>query len=330
MRALLSRQWFSIILLGAACLAFLRPAWLRPVTVCLEPGVVVAVALFVMAWSLESRSLLTALVRPWPALWAALLSYGLVPVLGLLAGLLIPQADLRVGLLIITSVPCTLASAVLWTRLARGNEATALLVVLLTTAISWLATTAWLTFGTGLAAAVKPASMMQSLLLVLVVPVGLGQLSRSVPLLARAATRLKSALGILSRLLVLCIVLKAIVDVSDRLGGDAGALTLWPLMITLLLCLGVHLAALFFGLHSSRLLRFERANQIAVAFACSQKTLPVALSLFDTYFVGSFPLAVVPLVFYHVGQLLLDTVIAERLLTSPAQSPTLNNRKETS
>jgi sodium/bile acid cotransporter 7 len=162
------------------------------------------------------------------------------------------------------------------------------------------------------------------------VPVGLGQLSRSVPLLARAATRLKSALGILSRLLVLCIVLKAIVDVSDRLGGDAGALTLWPLMITLLLCLGVHLAALFFGLHSSRLLRFERANQIAVAFACSQKTLPVALSLFDTYFVGSFPLAVVPLVFYHVGQLLLDTVIAERLLTSPAQSPTLNNRKETS
>ena len=99
-------------------------------------------------------------------------------------------------------------------------------------------------------------------------------------------------------------------------------------MLTLCLCLGVHLAALFFGLVSSRLLRFERSNQIAVAIAGSQKTLPVALSLFDTYFVAGYPLAVVPLVFYHVGQLLLDTVIAERLLTSPAQSPTLNKRKE--
>jgi len=328
MHALLSRQWFLVILLGAACLAFLRPDGLRPVTARLELRVVVAVALFIMAWSLEGRSLFAALVRPWPALWAALISYGLVPALGLLAGLLIPQTDLRVGLLIITSVPCTLASAVLWTRLARGNEATALLVVLLTTAVSWLATTTWLTFGAGLAAEVKPSAMMQSLLFVLIVPVGLGQLSRSIPFLARAATRLKSALGILSRLLILCIVLKAIVDVSDRLGGNARALAIWPLVLTLCLCLGVHLVGLSFGLTSSRLLRFERPDQIAVAFACSQKTLPVALSLFDTYFVADYPLAVVPLVFYHIGQLLLDTVIAERLLTSPGQSPTLKERKE--
>ena len=50
-----------------------------------------------------------------------------------------------------------------------------------------------------------------------------------------------------------------------------------------------------------------------MAFACSQKTLPVALLLFESYFKQEYPLAVLPLVFYHVGQLAVDTVIADHL-----------------
>ena len=316
MKALFLKQWFLVILLGGVCLAYFLPGWLRPVTAWLDTRVVVAVALFLMAWGLESRSLFAALMRPLPALWAVLISYGPLPALGLCAGWLLPDADLRIGLLVITSVPCTLASAVLWTRLGRGNEATALLVILISMATSWLATTAWLTFGSGTIVAVNSTSMMQGLVLVLLVPVGLGQLSRSIGTLARAAERFKPFINIISRLLILCIILKATVDVSDRIGDRAASLTVGSLVLALALCLSIHVLALFLGLVSSRLLRFERANQIAVAFACSQKTLPVALYLFDTYFVATHPLAVVPLVFYHVGQLLLDTLIAERLARS--------------
>jgi predicted Na+-dependent transporter len=46
---------------------------------------------------------------------------------------------------------------------------------------------------------------------------------------------------------------------------------------------------------------------------CGQKTLPVALLLFETYFREVYPLAVVPLVFYRVGQLIVNTFIAEEL-----------------
>ncbi len=66
------------------------------------------------------------------------------------------------------------------------------------------------------------------------------------------------------------------------------------------------------GLWGSRCLRFERGQQIAVAIAGSQKTLPVALYLFDVYF-QPFPLAIVPMVVYHVGQLIVDTFVAEAL-----------------
>jgi sodium/bile acid cotransporter 7 len=77
-------------------------------------------------------------------------------------------------------------------------------------------------------------------------------------------------------------------------------------------CLAVHLIGLALGFWSSRALRFDRPNQIAVAIACSQKSLPVALFLYQTYS-EVYPLAVIPLAIYHVGQLIVDTIIAERM-----------------
>lgn len=313
---MLRKRWFLLVLLGGLFLALVRPQPLRPVTDRLEPRAVVAAALFIMAWGLESRSLFRSLLRPLPALWAVAISYGAVPLLGWSAGRLVPQADLRVGLLLAASVPCTLTSAVLWTRMAGGNEAVALLVVLLSTGLSWLATTAWLALAPAAEVAVDPAGMMRGLVLVLLVPVALGQLSRAVPALAWLAGRYQAALGILSRLLVLSIVLKAAVDVSERLGGRGAFLSLGLFVAVAVLCLAIHLAALAAGFWSSGWLGFGRDSQIAVAFACSQKTLPVSLYLFETYFKEAHPLAVVPLVLYHFGQLVVDTFIADALATS--------------
>jgi sodium/bile acid cotransporter 7 len=309
----LRQRWFLLLLLAGVTLAGLRPEWLRPATRWVEPRIIVAPALFLMAWSLESRSLFRALLQPWAALWALVISYGALPALAWLTGSLLPDADLSLGLLISASVPCTLASAVLWTRMAGGCEATALLVIFLSTATSWLATTAWLTFATGANVHVDTSDMMVSLLLVLVLPVGLGQLSRAIGPLARAATQYKHGLGVVSQVLILCIILRTAVDVMDRLAQRLTVAWGAGLLVTAGMCVGTHLLALGAGLWSSKGLGFDRPRQIAVAFACSQKTLPVALFLFEGYFKESHPLAVVPLLFYHVGQLVVDTFIADAL-----------------
>src|SRR5947209_4544073 len=96
-----------------------------------DPRLIVATSLFLAAWGLESRSLYETLLRPWPGLWALVISYGLLPAAAWLIGPLLGRDDFRIGLLVIASVPCTLASAVIWTRLSGGSEATALLIVLL-------------------------------------------------------------------------------------------------------------------------------------------------------------------------------------------------------
>jgi sodium/bile acid cotransporter 7 len=81
---------------------------------------------------------------------------------------------------------------------------------------------------------------------------------------------------------------------------------------TVAACAVVHVAALAAGLASSRGLGFGRPQQVAVAFTCSQKTLPVAMLLQERYF-SEYPLALVPLAIYHLGQLLLDSFVAEHL-----------------
>jgi solute carrier family 10 (sodium/bile acid cotransporter), member 7 len=311
MMAFLGRRWFLLILAGGVALALSRPelflVWTRP----LNPRLVVGVSLFLMAWTLPARHLRQELFRPWAALWALLLSYGLLPAAAWIVGQgLLP--DYRIGIQIIASVPCTLASAVLWTRLAGGSEATALLVILLSTATSWLATTAWLGLATGVhLAGGELQEMMTDLLLTLVAPVTLGQAARSVGTLARTADQFRAGIGLVAQFLVLAIIFKAAADVGSKIHQGNTEVELGPLLAAALACIGLHLGTLGAGLISSRWLGCARPQQIAVAFAASQKTLPVALVLFENYFRREFPLAILPLLLYHVSQLILDTFVAE-------------------
>jgi sodium/bile acid cotransporter 7 len=315
MRPFLAKRWFLLALAAGVVAAVAFPAGLAPAVRLVPPQGVVALALFLMAWGLESRSLGQSLLRPLPALWAATISYGLAPLLAWFCAWLLPvPADFRVGLIIIASVPCTLASAVLWTRLAGGNEAVALLTVLLTTATSWLITPLWLAPLAGARPlSIDSARMMRELLLYLVLPVVLGQALRAVPPLARAAVRLRLVLSVVSQLLILAIIVKAAVSLGERVHEDRAVVTPGPLLLIAAGCVVTHLATLFAGLGSSRALGFDRPSRVAVAFACSQKTLPVALLLFESYFKQEYPLAVLPLVFYHVGQLAIDTLVADHL-----------------
>jgi solute carrier family 10 (sodium/bile acid cotransporter), member 7 len=310
MKHFLKRRWFLLLLIGGVGLALACPERLQPFTGRLPPLLLVGPALFLVAWSLESDRLWRALIRPRPVMWAILISYGLVPALGCTAGRFLSNPDLAIGLMLITSVPCTLASAVLWTRMAGGNEAVALLTILGTTATSWLVTPAWLFLTTRTRVNLDPLGMMMELLLVLVVPVGLGQLTRAVGPLGRFAQRNKTGLGIFSQTLILVVLLKAAVDFRISLDKQDTISGIW-FLATGLICMGIHGTALAVGFWSSQRWGFDKPSQIAVAFAGSQKTLPVALFLLETHF-RDYPLAVVPMVFYHAGQLIFDTFIAEK------------------
>ncbi|HZZ81962.1 MAG TPA: bile acid:sodium symporter [Gemmataceae bacterium] len=312
MRSFAARHWFLIVLALGLVAAFVVPEPLGYLTQYWEPNIAVGLSLFLIAWTMPGGSLVAEMRRPFASLWAVILSYGLVPVSASLLGTLAPE-DVRVGLVLVACVPCTLSSAVLWTRLAGGDEATALLAVMGTTFTSWFLTTALLFWLTGAEVELDIGDMMVKLVATLILPVIVGQGLRRIPACSHFAQRHKTAFGVVSQFLILAIVLKAGVSAGEKLhaGGlsEAPVIFLWSVV----LAVALHLFAVFAGIWSGRLLGFSAGQQIAIAFAASQKTLPVSLMLYDQYFKPQFPYAVLPLLSYHVGQLLLDTLIARRM-----------------
>lgn len=312
MRRFLKQNWFLLGLVVSVAGAMAAPGWVAPVAQRVSPHVVVTAALFIMAWTMPTQRLSEELSRPWAAVWAMTVSYGFLPSLAWFVGGLSPSSDLRVGLLLAASVPCTLASCVLWTRLAGGNEATALLAVLGCTLVGWFITPLWLAAVSVGDVTLDPVAMMVDLALTLVVPVALGQLLRIWPPARHLANQRKTLLSAVAQVFVLGIVVKTATNVGIRLHEGDAKLSVADALTSAGLAMAVHLTALFFGFLSAGWLGIDRSRRIAIAFSGSQKTLPISMYLFEGHFQDQYPLAVIPLLFFHVGQLLFDTVIAGR------------------
>src|SRR5438445_258534 len=190
MSAFLGKHWFLLALTLGVGATLLWPGEMDHVTRYWEPRVAVAFALFLMAWTMPTHSLIAEARQPYASLWAVVLSYGLVPAAAWLLGYLAPKY-VQIGLILVASVPCTLSSAVLWTRMAGGNEATALLTVMGTTFTSWFLTTAWLYWLTGAQVKLDIVDMMVKLVVTLILPVVAGQTLRLLPICVRLADRHK-------------------------------------------------------------------------------------------------------------------------------------------
>jgi sodium/bile acid cotransporter 7 len=98
------------------------------------------------------------------------------------------------------------------------------------------------------------------------------------------------------------------IQTGQRFSSTGSRSSVGQLAMLVLAVVCIHVLALVVGLAIARRLRFARQDQIAVGFAGSQKTLMVGLQVsLDLGF------NIIPILSYHVSQLLVDTVIADRL-----------------
>jgi len=116
---------------------------------------------------------------------------------------------------------------------------------------------------------------------------------------------------------VLSMILIGAVGAGTQLTPGAVRSSDWALMLGAVAA--IHLVALWSGHALAAVVGIAREERIAVGFSGSQKTLMVGLYL-ATYFA---PLAMLPMVAYHVVQLLIDTAVADRLRakTPTSQAP---------
>lgn len=314
MHRFLLQQWFLILLV----LAYVLGTWAR---VPLAPlastpwGIAIqwldlAGIMFFMSLPLESRAMARALKNPVPPLIAIAISFGILPVCAWFSSKLLVE-DMARGLLVTASIPCTLASAAVWTRKAGGNDAVSILVTVVTNSLCFVVTPLWLSLFLA-----KPADAedelggeILKLLFFVVMPIFLAQLCRLHVGVATWATKHKGALSIVTQCGILYTVFIGAIKTGETLVAAAASHRLiLQTAAMVIVVLGLHLAMLGLGLMLSWLARLERADGIAVAFASSQKTLAVGIQLATRH-----QASLLPMITYHAGQLVLDTLVADHL-----------------
>jgi len=318
MHRIVTRHWFVLMLavmLGAGLLA---PSRLATVTRLLPRDGLLSATMFFMALPLEVALIWHAVRRPQGVLLGIAINSGLLPLVAWLVSLTL-RPDLAAGLLVAGAVPSTLASAAVWTRRAGGNDAIAALVTLITNFSCFLVTPFWLWLTTGTRSEISGTQMALELMLVVVVPMILGQLARLYRPLAAWATHHKPGLSIVAQWGILSMVLVAAVEAGLKLekGEVSAGLAVWLTILASVVV--VHVAALAAGHALAALLGLSRSDRIAVGFAGSQKTLMIGVNTALESFGG---LAIFPMIAYHVCQLLIDAIVAERLADrGRAQAP---------
>ena len=322
MKVFLARQWFLIGLAVVLALGFTCWPTLIVWAKWFPEKLVVASVLFLMSWSLDSHAMWRAISRPAAAALGIAVNFIVVPLLALAVTWTIAHwlpEPLSRGLCLAAALPCTLASAAVWTRRAGGNDAVALVVTLVTNVSCFLVTPLLLWLMTGREVAVAdgetlsgPWRLVLSLAVVAVLPMVVGQLLRIPRPLAGWATAHKSPLSIVCLFGILMMVLLGAVNSASELHATNVEATLGiDVWLLLIIAAGVmHTSALIIGFGAARVLGIARADAIAVGFAGSQKTLMIGLHIALTQKVG---IGVLPLVVYHVLQLMIDTAAADFL-----------------
>ena len=209
------------------------------------------------------------------------------------------------GLFVAGLVPCTLASASVWTRKAGGEDSVAMMATMVTN----LACIAIVPLGVqmvlALQARVAPLGQMEKLAWFVVLPLIVAQLMRRFGA-ATWADRNKARLSIVAQCGILAMVFFGALAGSGH-GNKTVAAGWWMILLVAIAAGAVHLAAMAVAIFAARRSGLTRGEQIAVGIAGSQKTLTVGLQIAIDCGVS-----VLPMLIYHAGQLFTDTLIADR------------------
>ena len=216
MLSFLARQWFlvSLAILIVAGFAFgltgLGPQ-AQSVSSRIDPKTTTAVVLFLMSFTLDSRSLVAAVKAPRAVLLAIVINAVFMPLAGCLAMRGQLSADFACGVMIAMSVPSTLASASVMTRKAGGQDAISLLVTVITNGLCFLTTPFWLYVGTSQKLQLDLKSLSWGLIVAVLIPTAAGQVARFNGPLREFANRCKPWLGAAAQICIELIVFSAAV-----------------------------------------------------------------------------------------------------------------------
>lgn len=307
MMAFLKKNWFFVGIAVMVALAYLLPGlgrWVRDYSV-LNVGIFLA--FFVTGLTLETSSISSHL-REFKAPVAAMVSsLLLLPILAWLLARMVLSPEFVIGVCIIATAPVTVASGTVMTAIGRGNVPLSLFICVLGNFLAIFTIPVSLSYLVSVGSNIElpVVKMLTGLLLTVLVPTVLGQCVR--PLVKDKLPPYKKLFSIFQQCVVLLIIFNAVASSTDRILQAGSAVVL---VLAFMVVLHSLVLAMNYGI--SKGIGLDRASTVAFTIHASQKTLTVSYLVWAGYFAAVYPMALIPSIGYHLTQMIMDTVVAEK------------------
>ena len=235
----------------------------------------------------------------------------------------ITPPELASGIVLLGCLPSTIQSSIAFVGAARGNVAAAVASASLSNMLGVFLTPLLASLLMHAKGAVSAGSLW-SIIGQLLVPFIAGQLLR--PWIGGFVADHNKTLSKLDRGTILLIVYVAFSGaVVGGVWSRLGAIDLVRLLVLCLVLLGVVLAATAFA---ARALGFDKADEIAIVFCGSKKSLasgaPIAAALLNPAVAG---IAMIPLMVFHQIQLMACAAIAQRYAARAPEADSLSEAR---
>jgi sodium/bile acid cotransporter 7 len=313
---------YVLAILGMVALASLLPVrGAAAVDLALATKLVIALLFFLHGAKL-SREAVVAGITHWRLhLMILAATFALFPLLGLIASRLpgeILPPTLATGVVFLCCLPSTVQSSIAFTSVARGNVAAAVCAASASNLFGIFITPLLVAVMLGVRGSGSPVGEVEAIALQLLAPFLAGQVARV--WIADWMKRHARLVGLVDRGSILLVVYGAFSEaVVQGIWHRVSISQIAWLAVICAVLLGV---VLLITSQLSRRLGFDRADEIAIMFCGSKKSLatgvPMATILFPAGAVG---LIVLPVMLFHQLQLMACAVIAQRYAASPAAVP---------
>ena len=321
MRTWLKNNWFFLGIGLVLLIAFTAPAVGMVMREFKLLNVGIFIAFLVTGLTLETSGLLKQLKNVRELISAVASSLILFPLIAYFIGFyfLKDYPDFVMGVLIIGVAPVTVASGTVMTAFAKGNVPLSLFICVLANAFSVFTIPFMLNlilqFGDTLIE-LPILEMLTGLAIKVLIPTIIGQLIR--PFLKQYLPPFKQFFSIFNQGIVLLIILNAVSSSTDRI-IQAGSV----LFLVFSVMIGLHVIILLINYGISRIIRLDLPSTAAFTIHTSQKTLTVSYLVWAGYFAENYPMALVPPIAYHLTQMIMDTLVAQRFRRQAEMSPPL-------
>lgn len=301
------KNWFFAGIVVVIILSFALPELGRLARNYSILNIGIFLAFFITGLTLETSGIGSQL-RNYKALIAAMLSSLLFfPIIArIFAGITLPQ-EFLIGVCIIAVAPVTVASGVVMTSIGRGNVPLALFICVLGNLLAIFTIPVSLSLLLRFEGSIDlpVLKMLFGLMTTVLLPTVLGQIAR--PLVKQTVLNLKNPFSIFQQCIVLLIIFNAVASSAGRI-VEAGA----SMIIVAIFMVFLHSIMLIMNFGISKFINLDRPSTTAFTIQTSQKTLTVSYLVWAGYFAPQYQMALIPGILYHLTQMIMDTIVAER------------------